>query len=236
MTSSTRVRTDAPLKSFSDLDAATADLRVIENQKRKFLLPLLHGESPAIDLTPGSSRCSVQFGLRTDGLFEKPSFISGEAADPKAREGLSMVVRPNEALRDFLQKVDAAFESKFRATGGRGDWQPLIAKRGALDAECFKVKVILAGARGLTDILVKNPDSGAISQGSGWAFAQPLLEEFWGFKGAKLKLSVRFHSVWSVSGRSGLTLHAAFAAFQPAAPKVEKNPYLENLDFGDESE
>ena len=200
------------MRAYTDVDLATAEVRAIESGKRKFYLPLLNGESGSINLTPGSASCDVLFGLRTDGQYEKPSFLTGGAAseEQKGREGLSMVLVPGDELKAFLEKLDAAFEAKFRENGGRGEWHPLVSPKGTLDSNGFKLKVILGGDRGLTDVKVR--EQKGVSGGSGGDAVKDLVA----------------HSVWTVSGRSSLALHASFLLVDAAAGPAEAAPMEAN--------
>ena len=227
-----RVRTEGRVKAFGDLDLSKVEVRALENGKRKFFLPLIDGESGSINLTPDATSCEVLFGLRTDGQYEKPSFLGGGGEEAKGREGLGMVLVPDDALKTFLKGLDAAVEAKFREAGGRGEWHPLVAPKGTLDADGFKLKVILSGPRGLTDVKVR--DANGTAGGSGWEALKDLVAFHRGFKGLRVKVAARIHSVWSVSGRSGLSLHASFlvvdASEGPAAAK-EASPFGETCRF-----
>ena len=220
------------MKTYQDLAAAKVEIRSRDVAGRTYLQPVLNGEFPSINLTPDTASCDVLYGLRTDGLFEKPSFLGGQ--ETKGREGLSMTVVPGPELKEWLQKIDAACKEQFfetaKGAAKKAEWQPLVAAKGSLDSEAFKIKVVLGGARGLTALTVKK-ECGEVVRGSGFDFAKPLIEEYWGFKGARVKLAVKLHSVWSMSNKAGLTLHASFAAFQPTQPAVEKDPFEDCLVF-----
>ena len=220
------------MKTYQDLATAKVELRSRDLGGRTYIQPVLDGEWPSVNLTPGTASCDVLYGLRTDGLYEKPSFLGG--AESKGREGLSMVVVPGPELKEWLQKIDAACKEQFlesaKGAAKKAEWQSLVAPKGSLDSESFKVKVVLGGARGLTALTVKK-DGGEVVRGSGFEFAKPLIEECWGFKGARVKLAIKLHSVWSMSNKAGLTLHASFAAFEPTPPAVEKDPFEDCLVF-----
>ena len=195
------------VRPFAEIDAESVEVRCREVGGKKFFNITVGGESTSISLTPDpSAACPVVYGLRTDGQYERPGFLEGAAK--AAREGLSITLLPPDELKGFLQRLDIATERAYRAAGGKGEWAPLVSPKGTLNQDCFKVKVIFAG-KGLTDLKIKEDDAKP-AQGSGWDFARDMVDKYWGFKGIDCMVAVRLHSVWCVSGRAGLSLHASW--------------------------
>ena len=214
------------VRPFAEIDAESVEVRCKEVGGKKFYNCTVGGESTSISLTPDPSvACPVVYGLRTDGQYERPGFLEGAAK--AAREGLSITLLPTDELKAFLQRLDIATERAYRAAGGKGEWAPLVSPKGTLNQDCFKVKVIFAG-KGLTELKIKEDDEVQATQGSGWQFAKDLVDKYWGFKGIDCMIAVKLHSVWCVSGRAGLSLHASwlYVLGGPASgSRAEEDPF-----------
>lgn len=224
----TRARIEAPVKMFAGVELSTLAVRAAGGAE-DFFVVTLDGERGSLNFTPGKTSCEVVYGLRTDNQYEKPSFLGGSSDKPAAAEGLAMTLQPHGELLAFLEKLDAAAKERFLAAAdGAVEWQPLLSAKGPSEKACFKVKVMLAG-RDLTDIRAQG--DGCVLKGSGWEFAKPLVEEHWGFRGARVKLSAKVHGIWRMKGKAGLSLRASVLFVRPAPEVVEADPFGDAPEF-----
>ena len=106
--------------------------------------PLVAGEQIRFNLTP-NGWLVVPFGFDLSSQYEKPSFLSGEAAS-KASEGLSLRIHLQQDETDFLKKLDEKCKNAFtNIVSSCSNWNDLVAPGNMFCPNSVKVVVPLTG-------------------------------------------------------------------------------------------
>ena len=169
--------------------------------------PLIAGDLIRFNLTPSGWLVSP-FGFDLSSQYEKPSFLSGEAAT-KASEGLSLRIHLQQEQTEFLKKLDEKCKDAFtNIVSSCSNWNDLVAPGNMFSPNSVKVVVPLTGPD-LAEITIVR--DGALIRGGGWDFLKPFAD---GLRNAEVKLTVRVKKIWHMGNKAGVKLEATQLALR----------------------